>query len=292
MSNALLRQTNLHESEISSDGVKLYLGDRNQPGGMDSERRPAALYLRVSTDDQDVGMQETYCRSMALMDGFSDEDIIIYSDEGKSATKMPDLRNRPAGNRMIQDIEAGKITHVYAYRVDRLFRSNKGGADFVDECVKKWPHLSLRTSEAPVDLTSGDGEFLFGLSVLLARREAAILSVRTRGGMQHTAENLNKVSRDVWGWKVASEKTKDAKATMEPHWKQQAILEWVLVQTDSNNKVARRLNDLGIKTVSGKKFSGTTIWRMKNQPPKFQDQLHQFGRPKRMISYPFRTYKA
>lgn len=285
MSNAQLRNIGLHENEISGDGVNLYLGDSNQTGGMNSKRTPAALYLRVSSDKQDVGMQEEYCRSMANMDGWSNDEIVIYSDDGQSATKMPDLLNRPAGSALIQDIEAGKITHVYAYRVDRLFRNLGAGAAFLADCKNKWPHLIIRTADAPMSLTSADGEFLFGLNVLLARREAAVLSVRTQGGMQYTADNLGKVSGCIWGWQ-------EVNGRMEPHWHQQAVLEWIQSNTtDSNSKIASRINACGIKTITGRKFSQSTVWRMKKTPPKYQDQLHQFTRPQRMISYPFRTYK-
>jgi len=284
MTNAQLTQCDLHETEIHGDGVNLYQGDNNQSGGMQSKGTPIAIYLRVSTDEQDVGLQETFCKNMVRMDGFNADEAIIYSDAGQSATKMPDLIDRPAGSRLITDIEAGLITHVYAYRVDRLFRDLESGASFIKECKKKWANVSIRTSDVPIDLTSADGEFLFGLSVLLARREAAVLSTRTAGGMQHTAENLGKVSSAIWGWKEVNGK-------MEPHWHQQAVSEWIVKQTDSNNKIAKKLNNLRIKTVTGKNWSSATVWRSKNNPPKYQDQLHQFERPQRMITYPFRTYK-
>ncbi len=99
----------------------------------------AAIYVRVSTDDQaergySLPSQIEACQKFAEQKGF--EVAAIYQDDisGQKA-----IAARPEGSRLQADIESGKIRRVIVYQVDRLSR------DIVDllTSVRDWLRLGI-----------------------------------------------------------------------------------------------------------------------------------------------------
>src|SRR3546814_20779165 len=80
----------------------------------------AAVYLRQSQDLQDdrlaITRQRPPCLDLCAGRGWTD--IVEYIDNDKSASKG----ERPAYQRMIADIEAGKIQADVSPALDRLYR--------------------------------------------------------------------------------------------------------------------------------------------------------------------------
>jgi DNA invertase Pin-like site-specific DNA recombinase len=79
----------------------------------------AALYLRVSTSDQDTERQERELREAAARAGH--EIVEVYADNGISGAKGRD--KRPAFDRLHKDATRRKFDIVMAWSVDRLGRS-------------------------------------------------------------------------------------------------------------------------------------------------------------------------
>lgn len=75
----------------------------------------AAIYTRVSTQDQSVGMQETELREYAARMGWR---TVEYTDK-TSGTKA----RRPGLDRLMADARARKIDIVIVYKLDRFARS-------------------------------------------------------------------------------------------------------------------------------------------------------------------------
>ena len=82
------------------------------------------LYIRVSTEAQaeegySIGAQqerlEAYCRAMGW------KNYQLYTDPGFSGSNL----NRPQMQRLIADVQAGKVSAVVVYKLDRLSRSQK-----------------------------------------------------------------------------------------------------------------------------------------------------------------------
>ena len=82
----------------------------------------AGIYCRMSLAIQDdtakIDDQERMCRLTAERLGW--EVIDVYQDNNRSAWKHN--RKRPAWDRMLADIEAGKINGIIVYHGDRLTR--------------------------------------------------------------------------------------------------------------------------------------------------------------------------
>ena len=78
----------------------------------------AAIYLRVSTDEQTTENQERALREVAARSGH--EIVVVYRDEGISGSKGRD--KRPGFDAMHKDASRRKFDIVMAWSVDRLGR--------------------------------------------------------------------------------------------------------------------------------------------------------------------------
>lgn len=134
----------------------------------------AAIYARVSTDDQRCDLQLTDLRKYAQRMEWNSVEYV---------EKESSVKRRPIFERMIADARARKVDVILVWRIDRFARSMK---DFVS--------LTLQLDAAKVRLISitesvdtGDenpfAEFQRGLLALLAQLERKIIITRVRAGM-------------------------------------------------------------------------------------------------------------
>ena len=83
-----------------------------------------ALYERVSTEKQDreghsIPEQKERLEKYCSVYGW--KDFAHYTDAGFSGAKT----DRPALNKLLEDIEKGRVKKVLVYKLDRLSRSQK-----------------------------------------------------------------------------------------------------------------------------------------------------------------------
>ena len=95
----------------------------------------AAIYLRVSTDEQtkygeSLAVQEERCRARVLSTGGAP--VEIYRDDGYTAANT----DRPAYQRMLNDLRTGKINQVVISKLDRISRSVRDFVNLCDEVEK------------------------------------------------------------------------------------------------------------------------------------------------------------
>ena len=90
---------------------------------MNEERKVAGIYIRVSTEDQaregfSLGEQK---EKLLQLCKFKEYEVFkVYEDAGISAK---DMEHRPAFQQMLEDMRAGKINYIIAYKLDRVTRS-------------------------------------------------------------------------------------------------------------------------------------------------------------------------
>ena len=87
---------------------------------MNEERKVAGIYIRVSTEDQakegfSLGEQEEKLKQLCEYKIYK-----VYKDAGISAK---DMEHIPAFQQMLEDMRAGKINYIIAYKLDRVTRS-------------------------------------------------------------------------------------------------------------------------------------------------------------------------
>jgi DNA invertase Pin-like site-specific DNA recombinase len=90
--------------------------------------RKAAVYLRVSTQDQTTANQERELRAVAERMGC---EVTIYRDHGVSGAKGPD--KRPAFDKLCRGATKRQFDMVMAWSVDRLGRSLQDLVGFLSE---------------------------------------------------------------------------------------------------------------------------------------------------------------
>jgi len=93
--------------------------------------KKAAIYCRVASNlDEPNAIRKQEKKVLAFAKSNGNLPSAIYSDNGYSGLSV----ERPALQRMIADIETGKITHVYVDDISHLFRDIKLSSRFYDLC--------------------------------------------------------------------------------------------------------------------------------------------------------------
>lgn len=147
----------------------------------------AALYVRVSTDDQRVDLQRDEGTARIRARGWSL--VETYADRGVSGTRA----SRPALDRMLADARAGRFEVLVVWRCDRLFRSlphmvatlaelNALGIDFV-------------SVTETIDTSTPQGRLLFHLVSAFAQFERDVLVERTRAGLAAARRRGKRIGR-------------------------------------------------------------------------------------------------
>ena len=90
---------------------------------INEERKVTEIYIRVSTEEQaregfSLGEQEEKLRQLCEYKEY--KIFNVYKDAGISAK---DMEHRPAFQQMLEDMRAGKINYIVAYKLDRVTRS-------------------------------------------------------------------------------------------------------------------------------------------------------------------------
>jgi len=143
--------------------------------------RKAALYLRVSTEEQaergaSIEAQEEFLREWAAKEGF--EVYKVYKDEGYSGSNM----NRPSLQEMINDARKKKFQVVLCYHNDRLSRDTRDALTIVQDLLKH--DVRVRFSNLDIDITTPEGEMMFTLQAAFATYFRRDLARKTKFGMQ------------------------------------------------------------------------------------------------------------
>lgn len=145
------------------------------------EKTKAALYIRVSTEEQaekgaSISAQKEFLEDWAEKEGFEIYDI--YIDDGYSGKNL----NRPALQRLIRDAKAGKFSVVLCYHNDRLSRDTRDALTVTQELLKYG--VRFRFSNLDVDITTPEGELFFTLQAGFATYFRKDLARKTKFGMQ------------------------------------------------------------------------------------------------------------
>ena len=103
---------------------------------MNNERMIAAVYIRVSTEDQaregfSLGEQKEKLLQLCAFKSY--EVFKVYEDAGISAK---DMEHRPAFQEMLQDMRVGKINYIVAYKLDRVTCSVRDLEELISQLEK------------------------------------------------------------------------------------------------------------------------------------------------------------
>ncbi len=146
----------------------------------------AAIYVRVSTNQQETEMQKAELKEYCDNRGWSHT---LYPDEGKSGARI----DRPELNRMLADMRKRKIDVIVIWAFDRLARSLKQLLNIAEECQSMG--VDLVSLKQNVDTTLPAGRLTFQILGAVAEFEREMLRERVRAGMAQAKRAGKKVGR-------------------------------------------------------------------------------------------------
>lgn len=139
--------------------------------------RKAALYLRVSTNEQTTANQRLELEQVAHRAGWTI--VEIYEDAGISGAKGRD--KRPAFDRLLKDAARRKFNIVAAWSVDRLGRSLQDLISFLSDIHGY--NIDLYLHQQGIDTTTPAGKAMFQMLGVFAEFERSMIKERVHAGL-------------------------------------------------------------------------------------------------------------
>ncbi len=139
--------------------------------------RKAGIYVRLSLDIEGLGLgvarQKEDCTAKATALGWQVVDV--YSDNDVSASKA---QVRPEYERLLSDLESGRINAVVVYDLDRLTRKPAELEAFIGLTDRLG--VALANVAGDVDLTTAAGRMVARIKGAVARQEAERIGERVK----------------------------------------------------------------------------------------------------------------
>jgi DNA invertase Pin-like site-specific DNA recombinase len=160
-----------------------------------------AVYVRVSTDRQTHRSQ--LAELIRWRDANPDVAVREYRDKASGKTM-----ERPGWAKLWADVEAGKVSKVVVWRLDRLGRTAAGLTSLFESLQdRKVGLLSLRDS---LDLSTASGRLMANVLASVAAYETEVRSERIRAGI-----DAAKAEGKRWGGRQEGSRNKATAAKAE-----------------------------------------------------------------------------
>ena len=170
---------------------------------MNSEKKIAGLYIRVSTEDQaregfSLPEQEKRLRAMCEYKGY--EIYKLYKDAGISAKDM----NRSAFEELLQDIREKKCNTIVVLKLDRLTRSVYDMEFIMKFLEENDAYLDCANEE--INTTNSSGKMVARLLTTVSQNEIERTSERTKFGLAGAIKEGHIPGKNPLGYKRADKK--------------------------------------------------------------------------------------
>jgi site-specific DNA recombinase len=196
-------------------------------------------YSRVSTAEQasegvSLDMQAKKIEAYCLVKDWHLAEVI--TDAGQSAKSL----NRPGMQRLITMVDAGQISTVIVYKLDRLTRSV---AD-LDRLVKLFERkgVALVSLQESLDATTATGRLMMNLLASVSQWEREVIGERTKDALKELKAQGKKLGRSGYA--------------------DQAMISYLkgeYHQGRSYHELAAELNGRGIQTARGGIWAAATV---------------------------------
>ena len=134
-----------------------------------------AIYVRVSSKSQQHRSQIADLKRWA--EAYGDGDVRWYRD--KASGKSMD---RPGWQRLWADVQAGKITKIVVWRIDRLGRTAKELTELFSDLQDR--AIGLVSLREGIDLATPAGRMMANVIASVAQFETELRSERQRAGIE------------------------------------------------------------------------------------------------------------
>ena len=213
---------------------------------------PAALYARVSTDQQaeryGLGAQVTAIQQRLTERGYQpvpDGTAVVFADDGYSCGTV----DRPALARLREAVRQGRVDVVLCLDPDRLSRALRDQLLLADEFEHAGAALEFLTQDMD---ESPEGHLFFVIRGAVAEYEKDKTRQRTMRGKQEKARRglvVNPANLPRWlQWEATTQTV-----TLDPVWAGvvQQVFAWYVDEGWTVRRVAQQLTALGHPTPTG-----------------------------------------
>ena len=145
-----------------------------------------AIYIRVSSDQQDLRSQEPDMKRW--VEAFADGTPVRWYQDKVTGKTM----NRPGWQQLESDMNAGKITKIVVWRLDRLGRTASGLTTLFDELRDR--KINLVSLKDGLDLSTPAGRLMAGVLASVAQYETEVRGERVLAG-----QAAAKAEGKTWG---------------------------------------------------------------------------------------------
>jgi len=218
----------------------------------------AGIYLRISSDPSGdrlgVTRQLKDCRARAAERGW--DVVAVYEDNDVSASSS---KPRPAYQRMLGDLEAGRIGAVVVWDLDRLTRRPIEVEQFIDLADGKG--VALASVGGDVDLSTDNGRMYARIKGAVARAEIERKSARQKAANRQRAEaGRPHAGRRTFGYSpdgldIVPEEAAEVVQAAD------ALMAGVSIRG-----IAVSLNERGATTTAGNPWKPTQVRRILSNP--------------------------
>jgi DNA invertase Pin-like site-specific DNA recombinase len=163
---------------------------------MSGKQTRAAMYLRVSRDDQTTENQRLVLARVAERRGWQVTEI--YEDAGISGAAGRD--KRPAFDRMLKDAVRRKFDVTMVWSIDRFGRSVLHMANALAELDAAG--VALYSDQQGIDSTSVMGRAMLQMASVFGEQERSIIRSRVVAGLDRVRAQGKKLGRPKVGRKV------------------------------------------------------------------------------------------
>jgi DNA invertase Pin-like site-specific DNA recombinase len=242
---------------------------RKSTNGQQSERATVG-YIRVSTEAQaEIGLglqvQKERIKAYATSQGLTTQKI--FADEGVSGSTL----ERPAMQELIEAIKRREIERVIIYKLDRISRNLRNLLNLYEDVFLKSDCALVSISEN-FDTHNPQGKLFFQLIGSFAEFERAVITERVTSGRRLAMSKGQFGGGGVpLGYKSAGRGSKQI--VVDPAKAETVKRTFRLRESGLPLKeIARRLNDEGHTTATGKPFSHVQVLRVLAQEPFYRGE--------------------
>ena len=216
----------------------------------------AAIYVRISRDAEGAGLgvkrQSGECEALVKKLGWTVAGV--YEDNDVSATKG---KPRSAYQRMMRDVESGRVQAVVVWDVDRLTRTPRELEDVIDHADRIG--LKLASVGGDIDLATAQGRMMARMKGTVARYETDQAARRIREKHKELAASGKHNGPRPFGWDFGPDK----KLVINPA--EAAVVRECVERVLSGEAILKVCNDLnsrGILTSTGRPWRAQGLRRM------------------------------